>query len=67
MIWVGGEDVILHQKQRNNQDRGGSKGLVIEVSNQADFIFFFIWQAIVRGRLFLQRTFFLLYHSFRVF
>src|SRR6185369_5004127 len=34
-----------------------------EASTQTRFIFFFIWQAIVRGRLFLQRTFFLLYPS----
>jgi hypothetical protein len=59
---VYGEGVILHQRQRDNQDRGESKakGQVIEVSNQVDFIFFFIWQAIVRGQLFLQKTFFFL-------
>jgi hypothetical protein len=31
-----------------------------KASPKKDFTFFFIWQAIVRGRLFLQRTFFLL-------
>jgi hypothetical protein len=57
----GGECLILHQKQRDNQDRGERKAKrsVIEVSKQIDFIFFFIWQAIVRGQLFLQKTFFL--------
>src|ERR1044072_2477620 len=34
-----------------------------KASPKRDFTFFFIWQAIVRGRLFLQRTFFLLYHT----
>ena len=55
------ESLFLHQKQRDNQDRGKRKvkRRVIEVSNQVDFIFFFIWQAIVRGQLFLQKTFFL--------
>ena len=58
---VGGEDVILHQKQRDNRVRGESKvkriGYQGFKSNR--FIFFFIWQAIVRGQLFLQKTFFL--------
>jgi hypothetical protein len=58
---VGRELVFLHQKQRDNQGRRGSKIKVTGCSRfkLSRFYVFFIWQAIVRGRLFLQRTFFL--------
>jgi hypothetical protein len=58
---VGSEDVFLHQKQRDNRDRGESKvkSVGYQGFKSSRFIFFFIWQAIVRGQLFLQKTFFL--------
>jgi hypothetical protein len=46
------------QKPRHREEERYEKR---KASLQIDFTFFFIWQAIVRGRLFLQRTFFLLW------
>jgi hypothetical protein len=56
------EGLLLHQKQRDNRNRGESKAKEIGYQGfkSSRFIFFFIWQAIVRGQLFLQKTFFLL-------
>jgi hypothetical protein len=65
--WV---DVLLHHQQRPTYAKA-SAGKVkrekerkvdtkLRASPQQDFYLFFIWQAIVRGQLFLQWTFFLL-------
>jgi hypothetical protein len=58
---VRDEVLLLHQKQRDNRNRGESKANEIGYQGfkSSRFIFFFIWQAIVRGQLFLQKTFFL--------
>jgi len=48
-------NAITGQRKRNREAK------VRQVSNNKDFYLFFIWQAIVRGQLFLQKTFFLLY------
>jgi hypothetical protein len=61
---VRGECLLLHQKQRDNRDRVESKvkRWVIDVSNQADFIFFSYGKQSLEVSCFYRRPFFFLAH-----